>query len=60
MPKGGIACVWKMVAIGRNGYLALVWLALDWLMLESWIMVDDLLDVHLSRALARSGSAAIL
>ena len=44
----------------RNGYLALVWLALDGSMLESLIMVDDLLDVHLSRALARSGLAAIL
>lgn len=44
----------------RNGYLSLVWLALDGSIIESWIMVDDLLDVHLSRALARSGSAAIL
>lgn len=49
-----------MVAFGRNCYLALVWLALDGSMLESYIMVDDLLDVHLLRALARSGFADIL
>ena len=49
-----------MVAFVRNGYLALVWLALDGSMPESLIMVDDLLEVHLSRALARSGLAAIL
>ena len=43
-----------------NGGLRKKWLALDGSMLESLIMVDDLLEVHLSRALARSGSAAIL